>query len=279
MMQIVRSGLIFLALLGILVQPGWSQMELPRLSPEASVAQTLGITKIQVDYFRPGVKGRVIWGDLVPYNEMWRTGANRATLISFDTDVMVQGKKLEKGKYSFFTIPTSKEWTIIFNKNVDLWGTSGYKKEEDALRIQVKPAAAEFTERMMFYFSELNDNSVSLVLQWEKLQVPISIEVDVNSLVMAAADAAINWRNPYRAAGYVLENNLDLDKGKAWLELSLSIEKNYWNTSLKAQYLEKMGKPKDAVKTMEEALKMAAEMENAPFNMAEMQDLLKKWKK
>jgi hypothetical protein len=278
-MQILKIGLIFLALLGLLVQLGWSQMELPRLSPEASVSQTLGITNIQVDYFRPGVKGRVIWGDLVPYNEMWRTGANRATLISFDTDVMVEGNKLEKGKYSFFTIPTSNEWTVIFNKNVDLWGTSGYKKEEDALRISVKPEAAGFTERMMFYFTDLKDNSASLVLQWEKLQVPISIEVNVNSLVMAAAENAINWRNPYRAAGYVLENNLDMEKGKSWLDLSLNIEKNYWNTNLKARYLEKMGKRKDAVKTMETALKMAGEMENAPFNLADMKALLESWKK
>jgi hypothetical protein len=159
-----------------------------------------------------------------------------------------------------------------------LWGTSGYEQEEDALRIQVIPESAEFTERMMFYFADLKDNSVSLILQWEKLQIPISIEVDVNNLVMAAAAEAINWRNPYRAAEYVLENNLDMEKGKSWLDLSLNIEKNYWNTTLKAKYQEKMGKRKDAVKTMEEALKMAAEMERKPFNLAEMEELLKKWK-
>jgi len=278
-MQILRTGFIFLALLVFFVQPGWSQMDLPRVSPEASVSQTVGITKIHVEYFRPGVKGRVIWGDLVSYNEIWRTGANRATLISFDSDVMVEGNKLEKGKYSFFTIPTPNDWTIIFNKNTDLWGTSGYKQEEDALRIQVKPRAAEFTERMMFYFTDLKDNSASLILQWEKLQVPVTIGIDVNALVMAAAEKAINWRTPYRAAGYVLENNLDIEKGKSWLDLSLNIEKNYWNTALNAQYQEKMGKRKDAVKTMEEALKMAAEMESAPFNLGEMESLMKKWKK
>jgi hypothetical protein len=254
-------------------------LDLPRLSPEASVSQTVGITDIQVDYFRPGVKGRVIWGELVPYNEMWRTGANRATLVSFDADVMVEGKKLEKGKYSFFTIPTQDEWTIIFNKNTELWGTSGYKQEEDVLRLQVKPQTAEFTERMMFYFADLKDNSASLVLQWEKLKISLSIGVDVNTLVFEEAERVINWRDPYRAADYVLENNLDLEKGKSWLDLSLKIEKNYWNTTLKAQYQEKMGKQKEAVKSMEEALKMAAEMERKPFNLAEMEELLKKWKK
>jgi hypothetical protein len=278
-MQILKTGLLIVVIMVLLVQLAWAQMDLPRLSPEASVSQTIGITSIQVEYFRPGVKGRVIWGDLVPYDEMWRTGANRATLISFDTDVMVQGNKLEKGKYSFFTIPTKNDWTVIFNKNADLWGTSGYNKEEDALRIQVKPESAEFTERMMFYFADLKDNSVSLVLQWEKLQIPVSIEVDVNNLVMAAADQAISWRNPYRAADYVLENNLDMDKGKSWLDLSLKIEKNYWNTTLKAKYQEKMGKRKDAVKTMEEALKMAAEMERKPFNLSDMEELLAEWKK
>ena len=270
---------IVVALLFLMVRTTWAQLDLPRLSPEASASQTIGITKVTVEYFRPGVKNRVIWGELVPYNEIWRTGANRATLISFDSDVTIEGNKLAKGKYSFFTIPAPEEWTIIFNKNTDLWGTSGYKQEEDALRFQVKPTAAEFTERMMFSFTDLQDNAATLVLQWEKLQIPMNITVDVNMMVMEAAAQAINWRTPYQAAGYVLDGNLDLEKGKAWLDISQSIEKNYWNTTLKARYLEKMGKRKDAVKTMEEALKMAAEMESAPFNLGDMESLLKEWKK
>lgn len=278
-MRGLYTAVIIFVLLFLVMTTGWAQLDLPRLSPEASVSQAIGITKVTVDYFRPGVKNRVIWGELVPYNEIWRTGANRATLISFDSDVTIEGNKLAKGKYSFFTIPTPGEWTIIFNKNTDLWGTSGYKQEEDALRFQVKPAAAEFTERMMFYVRDLQDDAATLVLQWEKLQIPMNIKVDVNTMVMEAAAQAINWRTPYQAAGYVLDSNLELEKGKAWLDISQSIEKNYWNTALQARFLEKMGKKKDAVKTMEEALKMAAEMDRAPFNQAEMESLLNEWKK
>lgn len=278
-MRGLYTAVIIFVLLFLVMTTGWAQLDLPRLSPEASVSQAIGITKVTVDYFRPGVKNRVIWGELVPYNEIWRTGANRATLISFDSDVTIEGNKLAKGKYSFFTIPTPGEWTIIFNKNTDLWGTSGYKQEEDALRFQVKPAAAEFTERMMFSVIDLQDDAATLVLQWEKLQIPLNIKVDVNMMVMEAAAQAINWRTPYQAAGYVLDSNLELEKGKAWLDISQSIEKNYWNTALQARFLEKMGKKKDAVKTMEEALKMAAEMDRAPFNQAEMESLLNEWKK
>jgi len=274
------SIVVIVAVLVLMMNnPGWAQLELPRLSPEASVSQTIGITKVTVEYFRPGVKNRVIWGELVPYNEIWRTGANRATLISFDTDVTIEGNKLAKGKYSFFTIPTAEEWTIIFNKNTDLWGTSGYKQEEDALRFQVNPLAAEHTERMTFSFADLQDTEATLTFRWEKLEIPINIAVDVNMLVMDEAAQAVNWRTPYQAAGYVLDNNLELEKGKAWLDISLMIEKNYWNTALKARYMEKMGKKKDAVKAMEEALKMAAEMERPPFNLGEMESLLKEWKK
>ncbi|UCF65176.1 MAG: DUF2911 domain-containing protein [bacterium] len=278
-MRGLYTAVVIFVLLFLVMTTGWAQLDLPRLSPEASVSQTIGITKVTVDYFRPGVKNRVIWGELVPYNEIWRTGANRATLISFDSDVTIEGNKLAKGKYSFFTIPTPGEWTIIFNKNTDLWGTSGYKQEEDALRFQVKPAAAEFTERMMFSVIDLQDDAATLVLQWEKLQIPLNIKVDVNTMVMEAAAQAINWRTPYQAAGYVLDSNLELEKGKAWLDISQSIEKNYWNTTLQARFLEKMGKKKDAVKTMEEALKMATEMDRAPFNQAEMESLLNEWKK
>ncbi|MEJ2538153.1 MAG: DUF2911 domain-containing protein, partial [Calditrichia bacterium] len=108
----------------------YAQLELPRVSPKASVSQTIGITEVEIHYCRPGVKGRTIWGGLVPYNELWRTGANEATTISFSTDVMINGNNLEKGKYSLFTIPTENEWTVVFNKNAELSGTNGYQESE-----------------------------------------------------------------------------------------------------------------------------------------------------
>ena len=274
-----RVLILAIVLLAMVIQPVISQMELPRVSPNATVSQVIGITTVTVDYHRPGVKERVIWGGLVPYDEMWRTGANRATLVSFDTDVMVSGKEVKKGTYSLFTIPTSGDWTVILNTNTDLWGTGGYKEEEDALRFTVTPASSPFTEWMMFYFDELKDDGAHLVLQWEKLKIQIPISVQTNDLVMNDINKNVNWQLPYRAAGYVLEQDLDLDQGQKLLDASLVLEKKYWNTSLHARYLLKMGSKKDAVKTMEMALKMGSKMDRKPFNYGEMEEMLKEWKK
>jgi hypothetical protein len=270
---------LLVVLLVLTINMLYAQLELPRLSPKASVSQTIGITDVEIHYCRPGVKDRTIWGGLVPYNELWRTGANAATTISFSTDVMIDGNKLAKGKYSLFTIPTESEWTVVFNKNDDLAGTSGYQESEDALRIKVNPMQAGFQERMMFSFHDLTDSSAQVVLHWEKLRVPFTVSVEVNNLVMAEAKKAINWQTPYRAAGYALDNDLDLNQGEKWLEISQAVEKNYWNTSLQARFLAKSGNKKDAIKVMEAALEMGKKMENQPFNLKAMQDLLTEWKK
>lgn len=155
-----------------------------RQSPKASVSQAIGFTSITVEYSRPGVKGRKVWGDLVPFKELWRTGANEATKITFSTDVWAGGKKLRAGAYSFFTIPSESEWTIIFNKDADQWGPFTYNEVEDALRIKVKPVSSSFREWLSFEFSDMKiqptgkKNSAVLNLVWEKLKVPIKIEVD-----------------------------------------------------------------------------------------------------
>lgn len=277
-MRLVSMMFLLIMLVLVVADSGLAQLTLPRISPKASVSQTVGITDITIEYCRPGVKGRVIWGELVPYNEPWRTGANEATTISLSSDVMIAGNKLAKGKYALVTIPTAGEWTIIFSKQADMWGAMGYKPEEDVLRIQAKPLPSEFTERMMFYFYNLTDNSVDAVLQWEKIKVPFTIQADVNGMVMEQAQQSISWRTPYQAANYAFENNLDLAKAQKWLELSKATEKNYWNTNLEARMLEKQGKKKEAVKVMEEAITMGKAMAQPPFNLADMEALLAKWK-
>ncbi|OGB68749.1 MAG: hypothetical protein A2Y94_07230 [Caldithrix sp. RBG_13_44_9] len=277
-MRLVSMMFLLIMLVLVVADSGLAQLTLPRISPKASVSQTVGITDITIEYCRPGVKGRVIWGELVPYNEPWRTGANEATIISFSSDVMVAGNKLAEGKYALVTIPTASEWTVIFSKQTDMWGAMGYKPEEDVLRIQVKPVPAEFTERMMFYFDNLTDNSADAVLQWEKIKVLFTIQVDVNGMVMEQAQKSINWRTPYQAANYAFENNLDLAQAQKWLELSKSMEKNFSNTALEARIMEKQGKKKEAVKVMEEAITMGKAMSQPPYNIADMEALLAKWK-
>lgn len=150
-----------------------------RISPKASVSQTVGFTDVTISYSRPGVKGRKIWGDLVPYDKVWRAGANEATKITFSTDVMVEGKKLSAGSYGFFVIPGKKEWTLIFNKVADQWGAFEYNEAEDVLRINVKPEKNSFIEWLRYGITKTSDSAAIISLEWEKLKVPFKVEVKI----------------------------------------------------------------------------------------------------
>ena len=152
-----------------------------RISPKAAVEQTVGFTVISIEYSRPGVKGRKIWGGLVSYDVVWRAGANEATKITFATDVKINGKKLKAGSYGFFAIPTAKNWTIIFNKVADQWGAFEYNDVEDALRIEVTPEKDDnfWQEWLAYTFTRTSDNTAVIRLEWEKLKVPFTVEVDI----------------------------------------------------------------------------------------------------
>ena len=161
------------------VQP-WNK-EL-RISPKAFVMQTIGLKDVSISYSRPGVKGRTIWGELVPYDKVWRAGANEATKFVFAGDVLINGKKLSAGAYSFFAIPAKNNWTLIFNKVADQWGAFEYNQAEDAMRFTVKPQQNEFTEWLEYNFSDMKvnkdgKNSAVVNLIWEKLKVPFTVEV------------------------------------------------------------------------------------------------------
>lgn len=148
-----------------------------RISPKAAVMQTVGLTDVRIDYSRPGVKGRVIWGGLVPYNKVWRAGADEATKITFANDVKINGKTLKAGSYSFFTIPTKNKWTLIFNYVADQWGAFEYNESEDALRIEVIPEAGNIQEWLAYTIIKTSDNSAVVKLEWEKLKVPFIIDI------------------------------------------------------------------------------------------------------
>jgi hypothetical protein len=150
-----------------------------RVSPKAAVIQTVGFTEIRIDYNRPGVKERVIWGGLVPYNKVWRAGANEATKFIFSTDVKINGKTLKAGSYGFFVIPTKEKWTIIFNKVADQWGAFEYNEAEDALRFEVTPEEGSMQEWLAYTITKTSKNSAVVKLEWEKLKVPLTIEVSI----------------------------------------------------------------------------------------------------
>ncbi len=159
-----------------------------RVSPKASVSQTIGFTDVTISYSRPGVKGRKIWGGLVPYNKVWRAGANEATKITFSKDVIIGGKKLPAGSYGFFAIPTEKEWTLIFNKVADQWGAFTYNEAQDQLRIKVKPVETKMQHEWLEYtFSDMNvqkagmNNSANINLVWDKLKIPFKVEVTTSA--------------------------------------------------------------------------------------------------
>ncbi|HEX7181720.1 MAG TPA: DUF2911 domain-containing protein [Thermoanaerobaculia bacterium] len=257
------------------------QLNLPRPSPSASVSQTIGVTKVEIHYSRPGVKDRKIWGELVPYNEVWRTGANENTTITFSTPVKIGGRELPAGIYGLQTIPAQNEWTVIFSKDAELWGAFNYKPENDALRIQAKPrTVADSLERMRFTFEDVTDNSAAVVLRWEKLEVPFTIEVDTPKLVMDAAKSAVRWQTPYQAANYCLQNDTCLDEASRWLDASIILEPTFANQRAKAMLLAKKNDYKGAVSFGEKALAAAkaAQPPPQPQQVSDLEKMLGEWK-
>ena len=161
------------------------QLELPRASPQAKLSQVVGMTEIAVDYSSPAVKGRKVWGGLVPLGELWRTGANQATKVTFSKDVTIGDKPVPAGTYALFTIPTKDSWTVIFNKNPNQGGTDQYKQDLDQLRLTVKPLPAPHRERLTFVFTDTSEVATTLDLEWEKVRLPISIKAGTEAQVAA----------------------------------------------------------------------------------------------
>ena len=178
LIRLALAFFIFLFSNGILFAQGEGEV---RISPKAKVEQVVGFTTVTIEYSRPGVKGREIWGGLVPYNVVWRAGANEATKITFSDDVIINGKILKAGSYSFFTIPTKDKWTIIFNRVADQWGAFEYNEEEDILRLQVKPETNSdcWQEWLAYTITKTSDKSAIVRLEWEKLKIPFTVEVEL----------------------------------------------------------------------------------------------------
>jgi len=249
------------ALAAVVFAPAASaQLQLPRPSPKAGVTQTLGVTDLSLSYSRPGVKNRTIWGELVPMDKPWRTGANEATTFTTSDEITFGGQKLPAGSYSIVTIPGKDSWVVALNSDKELWAKTQYDEKKDVVRVTVKPAAAEHQEWMLLGFDNLTANSTDLVLRWEKLRVAVPITADVNAKALANARAAMttlkadDWRTPYQAASFTLANDVAMDEGEQWLKKSLSIQENHTNLNLLARWQMKVGKKKEAIATGEKAI-------------------------
>ncbi len=241
------------------------ELRFPALSPRAEVKQVIGITPVKIDYSRPSVRDREIWGSLVPYNEMWRTGADAPTTIKFGKEVTINGQTLEAGTYSLLTIPAEDgNWTIIINESEQ--GTRGYDEDKDVIRFE---SAAESTdqhhEMMTFAIENVSDNSGRVVLAWENLKTGFDIEVDTDNQVMALIEKAIdqagddNWETYNQSAGYLISKERDLDQAEEWLNTSLEIKETWRNCFNKGRLMEARGNHLDAIEWLEKAIEVGNE--------------------
>lgn len=240
-------------------------LTVPQASQKAVVMQRIGLTDITINYNSPVIKGRNVWGELVPYNEVWRAGANENTTITFSTDVMAEGRKLAAGTYGLHMIPTENEWTIIFSKNSTSWGSFFYDKSEDALRINVKPVQAPFQEWLSYVFANPQNNSVAVTLKWEKLEVPFKIEAEVNEIVYQSMKNELRgangftWQAPLQAARYCFNNNIHMDEAMTLVDKSIRTQETFGNLMLKSKMLAAKGQTAEADELNKKAMTLADE--------------------
>jgi len=238
-------------------------LDLPRQSQHAVVIQRIGITDITVNYHRPLANGRQIWGKLAPYGQVWRAGANENTTITFSDPVTIEGQALDKGTYGLHMIPGENQWTVIFSKDAKDWGSFSYKQEDDALRVNVKPQAAEIHDALAYDFDEVKPDSAVVTMRWDKVAVPFKVEVKVNELVTASIHKQLHGLNQYYwegwddAAGYFLANKINLDEALKDEDLSIQAEERYDNVMNKSHILDAMGRKQDADVARNKALGMA----------------------
>ena len=259
-----RILLAFLALGAMLLIASASHaqsiLNLPRPSQHAVVTQRIGITDISVNYSRPLVNNRQIWGKLVPYGQVWRAGANENTVITFTDPVSVEGKPLAKGTYGLHMIPGENEWTVIFSKNATSWGSFSYKQDEDALRVQVKPQASEFREALAYDFDNVMPDSTLVTMRWEKLAVPFRVTVPVDDVVQADLKSQLRggaqyiWESWDEAATYLLTAKTNLTQALDYANRSIQVESRFENLLTKSQVLEAMGKKDEALTIRAKAL-------------------------
>lgn len=238
--------------------------DLPAPSPFSKLEQRVGLTDFTVAYSRPGVKGREIYGDLVPYETLWRTGANKATAITFNTPVSFGGKEVAPGTYSIFTIPADGNWTVILNKNTELYGTDGYEEEKDVLRLEVEAMEATMTETFTIDFQDIKGGSANMVIRWADRMVAVPVMVDVKAKAMmnikealANSEEGTLWRVNRNAAIYYTRNDINQEMAMEYINTSIDLNKESWYSYLiKGEIEHRMGDSKAAMKSAEMAMEL-----------------------
>jgi Protein of unknown function (DUF2911) len=249
-----------------------AQITSPQASPTATTSQAIGLATVSVEYSRPSLKGRKMMGStLIPYGQVWRTGANKIPNLKLTHDVTIEGNKVAAGTYGILTIPTDSNWTIILSKNEKQWGAYEYKQSEDLLRFTVKSAEmAQKMEHFTMEFTDFTPNTAKLAIRWEKTETKFTIAHDPESAIMAdiktkMAATEIKGDTYYDAANYYFENNKDLNQAFEWSNKLIETSKEYWTYYLRAKIAAKLGKCDIAVQDSNAGLELAKKEKDAAY--------------
>lgn len=279
----IRVSILPLAMMMVLFASAsvFPQTSYPRPSQRQSVEQTIGDTELRIVYHRPNLKGRAAFGTgaIIPFGQVWRAGANEATVFEFTNDVKVNGKELKKGKYSFYLIPRDGDWTVIFNKSWNQWGTQ-YSEDQDAVRFEVTPIAGDSTETLAYSIEDVTDSTARIVLEWDSVRLPFTVDVgDVDARILASARREM-LNDPVDAASFVLTRKIagSYEEAVRWLDGSIALFETYGALFTKARLLAEMGRRSDAVAVGEKALEIGRKNSVNPNSLAFLERLINEWK-
>lgn len=266
------SRRVLVALAGVLLAGAATAQEVPKLvlprpSPSATVKQTVGLTDITVVYSSPAVKGRKIWGDVVPYDEVWRAGANECSKVTFSTAITIGGKPVAAGSYCIFLLPTRSGWTFILNKDTAQWGAYAYKAENDVLRVPATATTIPARERMAFEVLDFTDGGGTLALEWDTLRVGVKFELATREAVLASIKAleTSEWRPYANAARYLLETGTEPALALRLADRSISLKEDWYNLWIKAQLLAAAGQKKEAVEVARRSQELGKKAQSFPL--------------
>lgn len=278
----LRTSVLLLASL-ILTGVAQAQIQTPRPSPLSTLKQSVALTEVEVVYSRPGMKGRKVFGDLVPFGEMWRTGANSITTINFADDVSVNGKPVAAGKYALLTIPGEKEWSVVFSKDHEMGGVSDYKQESDAARFIVRPRMLrESVESFTIDIHSFQDEGATMSLLWENTAIDLSVTMDIDSKIELAIrntlskdPAEIKASDYHSAAVYYMGKAKELEQALIWMLRSVEMRPDaFWYVHRHAELLGQLGRKDEAIATAEKSLKMARENKDGDFGYVKRNEQL-----
>ncbi len=255
--------------------------ELPKPSPLATVTQMVGLNNIKLEYSRPSVKGRKVFGDLVPFEKVWRLGANAPTKLTTDKPMNFDGKELKPGTYAVFAIPTKEEWKVVINSDTEQWGAGNYDEKKNVIAVGVKPQETDFTETLSITIQDISSTSGKLVIAWDKTKVEVPFTVNTSKEAKENIEKAIkegkDLEKVYANAGsYYWNAENDYKTALKYADKSIEVKPYHGNLFLKARILADLGKKDEAIQVGKRALKLAIKAENKGYESF-ISETLEKW--